>query len=193
MMSNDSSDSNFSNLRTLYVNPAVAGVACGEKSSLSLSALLPMRHFRVNLASIKSSPLAEEVGTANNALIKQYTPAEILKLSLENGLRLTFVSCATTGLSTNKWDAVLWRRNIYLQVPNGLPVDASKEAFVALLDYAEEMSCDNVLICLPKNRPERNAWMRMFMFFGFVTLPPNHPLTPMETSDDLVFMAYNIE
>ncbi|RWS27091.1 hypothetical protein B4U80_13732 [Leptotrombidium deliense] len=70
---------------------------------------------------------------------------------------------------------------------------SSKEAFVALLDYAEEMGMANVVICQPKNRIEKNQWMRMFSFFGFVTLPPNHPLAPMATSDDLVLMAYHIE
>jgi len=145
-----------------------------------------------------SSSLAEELSNDGDTVIATYTPAELLKLCNGNnadvGLRLIFVwSTSPHNNRREKWDAVVWQNNLYLQVPNGSLVGTSKEAFVALLDYAEEMRCANVLICLPKLRPEKNQWMRMFSFFGFDTLPPNHPLVPMATSDDLVFMAYHIE
>lgn len=37
--------------------------------------------------------------------------------------------------------------------------------------------------------------MRMFMFLGFVLLPPKHPLIPASDpmAEDAIFMAYELE
>lgn len=34
--------------------------------------------------------------------------------------------------------------------------------------------------------------MRMFMFLGFVTLPPKHALIPSDASEDTMYMAYEL-
>jgi len=87
----------------------------------------------------------------------------------------------------------LWRENLYLQIPNGIIVERSKEAFVSLLEFGEEeLLCSHIVVCFSKNRNERNMLMRMFMFFGFVALPPNHPLAPMDASDEILYMAYSM-
>lgn len=55
-----------------------------------------------------------------------------------------------------KWEAILYDNNLYLQIPAGVLFETSKEAFVNLLEYAEEeLKCQNVVICLNKNCVEK--------------------------------------
>jgi len=93
-----------------------------------------------------------------------------------------------------KWNAVLFKGILYLNVPDGLVIERSKEAFVTLLEFAEEeLDCSQILICFSKNRTERQSLMRMFMFLGFVLLPHQHPLIPIDAADDKMYMAYDLE
>lgn len=56
----------------------------------------------------------------------------------------------------SKWEAILYANNLYLQIPAGVLFETSKEAFVNLLEYAEEeLKCQNVVICLDKNCVEK--------------------------------------
>jgi len=92
-----------------------------------------------------------------------------------------------------KWSALLYKGNLYLNVPNGLVIERSKEAFVTLLEFAEEeLDCSAIIVCFSKSRPERQSLMRMFMFLGFVTLPPKHALMPSDASEDTMYMAYEL-
>lgn len=58
--------------------------------------------------------------------------------------------------SKSNWEAILYMNNLYLQIPAGVLFETSKEAFVDLLQYAEEeLKCQNVVICLDKNCVEK--------------------------------------
>jgi ornithine decarboxylase antizyme 1 len=118
----------------------------------------------------------------------------LTKQSIQEPIRLSFAfNNNSTEHSDVHWDAILWHENLYLQVPNGVFLERSKEAFVSLLEFAEEeLSCSHIIVCFNKNRNERNTLMRMFMFFGFVALPPNHALSPADASEDVLYMAYNV-
>lgn len=93
-----------------------------------------------------------------------------------------------------EWLALLWRGDLYLTVPNGIVIERSKEAFITLLEFAEEkLQCKSIIVCFSKSRTERNTLIRMFMFLGFVMLPPNQLLVPtLDVQDDTLFMAYSI-
>jgi len=95
----------------------------------------------------------------------------------------------------SKWEAILFNNNLYLQIPAGVLFETSKEAFVNLLEYAEEeLKCQNVVICLDKSCVEKsNNLIRMFMYFGFYALSPSHPLAPKNATDSMLFMAYSFE
>lgn len=111
---------------------------------------------------------------------------------------LPLFSNANDATST-QWAAILWHGDLYLSVPNGIAIERSKEAFVSLLELAEEqLGCKSIVVCFSKSRPERNTLMRMFMFLGFVLLAPNHAKDaglPNELEldgEDTLFLGYSI-
>lgn len=57
-------------------------------------------------------------------------------------------------------DGVMWRGNLYLQIPGGPNLGGiSKEAFINLLDFAEEqLKAANVIVFFSKCRRERSKW-----------------------------------
>jgi len=122
---------------------------------------------------------------------------ENLNSTSKNQAILLNLACDfTTKDQKSKWEALLYNNNLYLQIPADILFETSKEAFVNLLEYAEEeLKCQNVIICLDKNCVEKsNNLMRMFMYFGFYALSPSHPLTAnAKASDNLLFMAYSFE
>ena len=53
------------------------------------------------------------------------------------------------------WETVIVGRRLYLSLGGALP-EGSKEAFVSLLEYAEEvLCCSHVLVCFKKDRSDR--------------------------------------
>ena len=93
------------------------------------------------------------------------------------------------------WQATLLRETLYLHMPTQLLLNISKEAFVKLLEYAEDqLDCQTVVLSIDRNRIEQNNnLMRMFMYFGFTILPPGHPLCLRGESDSKFYMAYTIQ
>lgn len=101
----------------------------------------------------------------------------------------------TNSLSVH-WDTLVCGKIMYVMIPAGVLPDGSKESFVSLLEYAEEvMECSQVIICLDKNRKDRAALVRMFMFLGFTSLPPSAVIPPNSApqSADLLYLLYSIE
>ncbi|KAB7500875.1 Ornithine decarboxylase antizyme 1 [Armadillidium nasatum] len=93
--------------------------------------------------------------------------------------------------TTVVWETVVLGRNLYLYLGGSLP-KGSKEAFVSLLEYAEEaLGCSNVIVCFKKDRADRALLIRTFMFLGFQPIPPGHPLVP--GNGDLFYMMYEID
>lgn len=83
--------------------------------------------------------------------------------------------------NNNGWDAILWRGRLYISVGASQMADSgSKEAFVALLEYAEEiLECSHVIVCIDR-RQSNNTKMaiRNFLFLGFQPLAPGHEFLP---------------
>jgi len=106
-------------------------------------------------------------------------------------LQITFRYSLTTQ-TLLKWDTVLQNNNLYIEVPNGLLPDSSKDAFVALLEYAEEvLQCNHAVVCFMKDRVDRATLIRTFMFLGFYVAPPNSPLV-LNSHEDYIYMVYKI-
>lgn len=91
-----------------------------------------------------------------------------------------------------KWDTLLIGKTLFIEIPNDILPEGSKESFVSLLEYAEEnLKCNKVIVCFKKARPDRETLIRTFMFLGFVLVAPGtHQLA---VSGDLMYLAYSID
>ncbi|XP_049782376.1 ornithine decarboxylase antizyme 1, partial [Schistocerca cancellata] len=108
-------------------------------------------------------------------------------------LRLTFVLLLTENTQVS-WETVLWKQRLYIQVPGCILPEGSKEGFVSLLEYAEEvLKCTQVIVCFKKERSDRALLIRTFMFLGFSTLAPGHPLIPNASDTTNLYMLYSID
>lgn len=135
---------------------------------------------------------------------------DLAKLSLQQPIKITLKITLLDSL-TFEWDSILINKELYICIPN-TTTDNSKEAFIALLEFAEEeLYCRKVIVYFDKNKNDRSKssfqsseycyiyifiadlLMRLFNFIGFTLLPPNHPTILTNQSDDMLYMEYNIE
>lgn len=57
------------------------------------------------------------------------------------------------------WETTYVNNTLYIEVPHGCLPDASKDAFVALLEYAEEvLLCNNAIVYFSKEREDRGTF-----------------------------------
>jgi hypothetical protein len=90
------------------------------------------------------------------------------------------------------WETLLIGKTLFIEIPADILPEGSKESFVTLLEYAEEvLTCTHVIVCFKKNRNDRASLVRTFMFLGFVPVAPGtHRLA---VSGDLMYLAYTIQ
>lgn len=90
------------------------------------------------------------------------------------------------------WDAVLSNQSLFVEIPDGLLADGSKEGLLALLEFAEEkMKASYVFICFRKSREDRAPLLKTFSFLGFEMVRPGHPCVP--SRPDVLFMVYPLD
>lgn len=133
-----------------------------------------------NGVGVSTEPPVAAKGLEENALAHAHTTSRLcFKISLADTLQVT-------------WDTLLIDRKLYIEVPTGILPDGSKESFVTLLEYAEEvLKCSHVIVCFKKARTDRASLVRTFMFLGFGVVAPGNPLVPV--ASDHLFMAYTID
>jgi len=121
-----------------------------------------------------------------------YDNHELKEFPKNQATKITF-RYSLTPHTILSWDTTLMNNNLYIEVPHGCLPDASKEAFVALLEYAEEvLQCHHAIVCFKKDRVDRAMLIRTFMFLGFYLVPPGNELAPAADNDH-VFMVYKID
>lgn len=119
------------------------------------------------------------VDNINNLVRAQVASNLCFQVSLTDSIQVT-------------WDTILVDQKLFVEVPNGILPDGSKESFVTLLEYAEDhLKCSHVIVCFKRSRSDRACLVRTFMFLGFAVVAPGNPLVP--NSGDLLFMAYTID
>lgn len=100
--------------------------------------------------------------------------------------------CALSDSKEVEWKTLLVNGVLYVDIPTTVLPDGSRDSFVSLLEFAEEkLECEKVFVCFKRNRSDRTALMRVFMFLGFSIVPPDNKEVPQ--SDDLMSMVYVIE
>jgi ornithine decarboxylase antizyme 1 len=90
------------------------------------------------------------------------------------------------------WDTLLFGKTLFIEIPNDILPEGSRESFISVLEHAEDvLGCTKVIVCFKKNRDDRASLIRTFMFLGFVLVAPGtHQLA---VSGDLMYLAYTIE
>lgn len=142
------------------------------------------------MGSLGEPPVAsqqDQSSRPDNAMLKN----ALLDAANGRGARILF-QFALCEQTTVQWEAVLYKRCLYLRPGDGTTLpDGSKEAFVALLEYTEEfLQCSHIIVCFKKDSVDRAALVRTFMFLGFVVVHPNHPLSPR---GNFLSLLYTVE
>ncbi|XP_048353874.1 LOW QUALITY PROTEIN: ornithine decarboxylase antizyme 2-like [Sphaerodactylus townsendi] len=97
-----------------------------------------------------------------------------------------------TEVKISSWDAVLSDQSLFVEIPDGLLADGSKEGLLALLEFAEEkMKASYVFICFRKSREDRAPLLKRFSFWGLEIARPGHPCVPPRP--DVLFMVYSLD
>lgn len=81
---------------------------------------------------------------------------------------------ASTSNSVN-WTLCVIQSQVFFNVPAALSVERSKEAFVTLLEIAEEeMDCNQIIISFGKDRPEKRKYLSTLLPFFQLPSEPLH-------------------
>ncbi|CAH2273458.1 ornithine decarboxylase antizyme 2 [Pelobates cultripes] len=97
-----------------------------------------------------------------------------------------------TEVKESSWNAMLSNQSLFVEIPEGILADGSKEGLLALLEYAEEkMKVSYVFICFRKSREDRGPLLKTFSFLGFEVVRPGHPCVPARP--EVLFMVYTLE
>ena len=116
-----------------------------------------------------------------------------LRFRVKSGYPNAAVSSASQQQDNNGWDAILFRGRLYISVGAAqMSEGGSKEAFVALLEYAEEvLECSHVIVCNDRRQSSNTKMaIRNFLFLGFQPLAPGHEFLP--SNPNLVCFLYTI-
>ena len=94
-------------------------------------------------------PVAAKVQDNGNALAHTQTASNLcFEITLADTVQV-------------RWETVLVGRKLYVKVPNGILPDGSKESFVTLLEYAEEvLACSHVMVCFKPSRSDRGQYIQ---------------------------------
>jgi ornithine decarboxylase antizyme 1 len=101
-------------------------------------------------------------------------------------------TCALSAEKQVEWRTLFLNNILFVDIPTSVLPEGSRDSFVSLLEFAEEkLECEKVYVCFKRNRPDRAALMRVFMFLGFTIVPPGNKEVPQ--NDEIMSMVYNIE
>ncbi len=131
-----------------------------------------------------SDPASQGLDTDNNLDLPEPTAASDPPPSSSSPpsalvKRFKFRVSAHNNANLPPWDAILWQRRLYVNVTSQQLSDGSKEAFVELLEYAEEdLGCSHVVVCLDQQLRGIKGVVKNFLFLGFQPLAPGHEFLP---------------
>lgn len=145
-----------------------------------------------------TSDLNENNTTTTTTSMHQHKPNNITEYidfdeiaDNPDSLLLSF-KCPLSDEKEVEWKTLLVNGVLYVDIPTSVLPEGSRDSFVSLLEFAEEkLECEKVFVCFKRNRPDRTALMRVFMFLGFTVVPPDQKQVPQ--TDDIMSMVYNIQ
>jgi len=166
------------------------GSGVGKRTELSVNNVTSNTSLISNHSTATINITGNTINSTADA--RRLVGSDLVKLSSrQQPTRLAFV-LELTATRDWRWEGVLWRGRLYLEVPSRLVQTGSKEGFVALLEHAEEeLQCSHVILALSKERADRADVVRTFMFLGFSILPPGHQMIPNNSHN--LFLACSLE
>lgn len=88
------------------------------------------------------------------------------------------------------WCTVQVGEKLYIRVP----LNASKESFIALLDHAEEhLAVAEVIACADRRHQNHNSTVKAFQFMGFETIEPGTAIEAYNISPKAHFLCLGYE
>lgn len=194
-----SCSSNHSN-HDLFIN-SEGGIISGSVSSLNIlttshsiqaGSMYSCGSVSSNLSSSSSSS-----GSSNSSLNESvYTskPTEFIDFDdiadSSESLLVSF-KCPLSDEKQVEWKTLLVDGTLYVDIPTHIMPEGSRDSLVSLLEFAEEkLECEKVFVCFNKDRKDRVALMRAFMFLGFTVVAPDNKQVPQNS--DIMSMVYNI-
>lgn len=179
---------------TLYLD-SNGGILSGSVGSLN-KFITPRRKQSSSSSSSTSSSTASsassEFDTNGNAIKKPTEFIDFDEIADNSDSLLLSFRCALSDLKEVEWKTLLANGILYVDIPSSVLPEGSRDSFISLLEFAEEkLECEKVFVCFKRNRPDRTALMRVFMFLGFTVVPPGNKEVPQ--NEDIMSMVYNIE
>jgi len=176
----------------LYIN-SEGGIISGSVGSLNKFITPHYRRLSRTSTTTNSSTSSDSSNIHNNS--NNNKPNEFIDFDEiadnPDSLLLSF-KCPLSDEKEVEWKTLLVNGILYVDIPTSVLSEGSRDSFVSLLEFAEEkLECEKVFVCFKRNRPDRTALMRVFMFLGLTVVSPDNKQVPQ--NDDIMSMVYNIE
>lgn len=180
----------------LFIN-SEGGIISGSVSSLNKFITPHSRLQSTSSSSSSSSSLSTSSESSNpllNETLNSKKPTEFIDFEdIADNPESLLVSfkCPLSEEKQVEWNTLLVNGILYVDIPTSVLPEGSRDSFVSLLEFAEEkLECEKVFVCFKRNRADRAALMRVFMFLGFTVVPPDNKQVPQ--NNDIMSMVYTI-
>jgi len=93
---------------------------------------------------------------------------------------------------TVKWTTLQVKDVLYVEIP----LNISKETFIALLDHAEEdLNVAQVIACIDERRTTRDSLIKAFKFMGFENIYPDqlHSTYNVKQNSHFICLGYELD
>lgn len=180
----------------LFIN-SEGGIISGSVSSLNKLIIPHSRTTSLCSDSSITSNLSSSSGSSNSSLnesIDTNKPTEFIDFDdiadSPESLLVSF-KCPLSDEKEFEWKTLLVDGTLYVDIPASMLPEGSRDSLVSLLEFAEEkLECEKVFVCFKKDRKDRAALMKVFMFLGFSVVSPDNKQVPQNS--DIMSMVYNI-
>lgn len=187
---NNNNNQNFMMMNKVRKQSSASSTS-GSSSSLSSSlSSSEAKNFNLMMSSGSVSQQQQQQAASNAAPATEFIDFDEIADNPDS-LLVNF-RCNLSDEKEVEWKTLLVNGVLYVDIPTSVLPDGSRDAFVSLLEFAEEkIECEKVFVCFKRNRHDRAALMRVFMFLGFSVVPPDNKEVPQ--NDEIMSMVYVIE
>jgi len=175
----------------LYIN-SEGGIISGSVGSLNRFITPHYRRLSRTSTTTNSSASSDSSNIHNNSNNKPNEFIDFDEIADNPDSILLSFKCPLSDEKEVEWKTLLVNGILYVDIPTSVLSEGSRDSFVSLLEFAEEkLECEKVFVCFKRNRPDRTALMRVFMFLGLTVVAPDNKQVPQ--NDDIMSMVYNID